>query len=108
MDNINIAKDVRPGCVLLTVTGAVSSYTYGEFESRVHGALKENHVVLDLSGVTAMSSSGLGVLISAYDEGLKYQRRLCILNPSESVRRAIELTGFSEMFTVIKSLDELD
>ncbi len=35
MDNINIAKDVRPGCVLLTVTGAVSSYTYGEFESRV-------------------------------------------------------------------------
>ncbi|WP_245522160.1 STAS domain-containing protein [Treponema paraluiscuniculi] len=55
-----------------------------------------------------MSSSGLGVLISAYDEGLKYQRRLCILNPSESVRRAIELTGFSEMFTVIRSLDELD
>ena len=64
-------------------------------------------ITLDLSRVSNLSSSGLGVLMAALDDGEAQGNKLYIMKPSEVVRLAIESTGFSEMFTVIYSLTEV-
>ncbi len=107
MDNLIILESLDSKYLLLTVEGTINSYTYGDFEKKIYSAIKNSNVVLDLAKVTNMSSSGLGVLMSAYDDGQESGHSIFILNPSEVVRLAIDSTGFSDMFKVIHSIDEI-
>lgn len=107
MENISIVEKNGPNYSLLEVSGTVNSYTYTEFQTKVYALIKETNLVLDLSRVTNMSSSGLGVLMAAFDDGEELGNKLYIMKPSEVVRLAIESTGFSDMFTVIYSLTEV-
>ena len=107
MENLIISKTSVKDALLLDVEGTINSYTYNEFEEQVYSAIKQDDVVLNLAEVTNMSSSGLGVLMSAYDDGKENGHNIFILNPSDIVRLAIDSTGFSDMFKIIRSLDEL-
>ena len=107
MEHISIIEKTGSNYALLEVSGTINSYTYTEFQTKVYALIKETNLVLDLSRVTNLSSSGLGVLMSALDDGEANGTKLYIMKPSEVVRLAIESTGFSEMFTVIYSLTEV-
>lgn len=107
MENISIAEKSGSNYTLLEIAGTINSYTYTEFQVKVYSLIKKGNLVLDLSRVTNLSSSGLGVLMAALDDGEENGNRLYIMKPSEIVRLAIESTGFSELFTVIHSLTEV-
>jgi anti-sigma B factor antagonist len=107
MENISITEKTGSNYALLEVSGTINSYTYTEFQAKVYSRIKETNLVLDLSRVTNLSSSGLGVLMSALDDGEESGHKLYVMKPSEVVRLAIESTGFSEMFTIIYSLTEV-
>jgi anti-anti-sigma factor len=107
MENLEIKEEQKDNCILLTILGNLNSYTYGLFEEKIYAAIKKADVVLDMGNVSNMSSSGLGVLMSAHDDGEDVGNEIYILNPSEIVRLAIDSTGFSDMFKVIHSLDEV-
>ena len=107
MDHLNITE--RPGetHVLLEIIGTVNSYTYTEFQQRVYGIIDARNLVLDMSRVSGLSSSGLGVLMSAVETGQETGHRMYIMNPSEIVRMAIDSTGFPDMFPIIRSVNEV-
>ncbi|PIE97760.1 MAG: anti-sigma F factor antagonist [Treponema sp.] len=107
MENLIITEEKKGNCILLVIEGNLNSYTYGEFEEKIYSAIKEDDVVLDLNKVTNMSSSGLGVLMSAHDDGEEAGHSIYVLNPSDIVKLAIDSTGFADMFKVIKSVDEV-
>lgn len=107
MENISIIEKTGSNYALLEVSGTINSYTYTEFQAKVYSLIKVTNLVLDLSRVTNLSSSGLGVLMSALDDGEEAGFKLYVMKPSEVVRLAIESTGFSEMFTVIYALTEV-
>ena len=107
MENISIVEKSGPNYALLEVAGTINSYTYTEFQAKVYALIKQTNLVLDLSRVVNLSSSGLGVLMAALDDGESLGNKLYIMKPSEVVRLAIESTGFSELFTVIFSLTEV-
>jgi len=107
MENISIIEKNGSNYALLEVSGTINSYTYTEFQAKVYALIKQTNLVLDLSRVSNLSSSGLGVLMSALDDGEEAGHKLYVMKPSEVVRLAIESTGFSEMFTVIYSLTEV-
>lgn len=107
MENITIVEKSGSNYTLLEVAGTINSYTYTEFQAKVYSHIKITNLVLDLSRVVNLSSSGLGVLMSALDDGAEAGNKLYIMKPSEVVRLAIESTGFSSMFTVIYSLTEV-
>lgn len=107
MENISILEKSGPNYSLLEIAGTVNSYTYTEFQKKVYALINETNLVLDLSRVTNLSSSGLGVLMAAVDDGEDAGNKLFIMNPSEVVRLAIQSTGFAELFPVITSLTEV-
>lgn len=107
MENISIVEKSGSNYSLLEVAGTINSYTYTEFQNKVYSLILRTNLVLDLSRVSNLSSSGLGVLMAALDDGEAQGNKLYVMKPSEVVRLAIESTGFSEMFTVIYSLTEV-
>ena len=107
MDNLTITEKITDSFVLLTVSGSINSYTYHEFEKKVYDLIKEHSIVLDMGRVTNLSSPGLGILMAASEDGAETGHKIYILNPSEVVKLAIASTGFSEVFPIIRSLDEV-
>ncbi len=107
MEHITIVEKSGSNYALLEVAGTINSYTYTEFEQKVYSLIKRGNLVLDLSRVTNLSSSGLGALMAALDDGEENGNKLYVMKPSEIVRLAIDSTGFSELFTVIHSLTEV-
>ena len=107
MDNLKIISSKSAKLQLLHISGAINSYTFSEFETKIFDAIKISDVVLDMSAVTHLSSSGLGVLMSANEEGEEIGHNVYIMQPSNAVKLAIDFTGFSDMFNFIHSIEEV-
>jgi anti-anti-sigma factor len=61
-------------------------------------------LVIDLSRLTFMDSSGMGTVAAAHIRALEAGRRFAIVRPPAGVRQAFDRTGLNE---VIKVTDEL-
>lgn len=107
MEDLKIVGTNNADFQLLKISGAINSYTFTEFETKIFDAIKKSDVVLDLSSVSHLSSSGLGVLMSATEEGEEVSHKIHILKPSNVVKMAIDSTGFSDMFSFINDIEDL-
>ncbi|MCA9918008.1 MAG: STAS domain-containing protein [Anaerolineales bacterium] len=87
---------------LVTVTGRIDSSNASEFE----GGLKDltsngrTNLVLNLSGVTYMSSAGLRALVSTLKECKKRSGDMRLASPSERVGEVLTLAGLDSLFQV--------
>ena len=66
-------------------------------ESCVHNVL-----VLDLSELRFMDSTGLGIIATSYRRMRRGGRRLIIASPTRAVRRIFQLTGMLERLEVVE------
>jgi anti-anti-sigma factor len=81
-----------------------SSALVREVETAVRSG--RNCVVIDLSGVTHMDSTGLAALIEAHHLTHARRGRLALVTGSESVRRTIEVRGLDRLFVIKPSRDD--
>lgn len=107
MDHLSLSERRLDSCVMVEAVGTVNSYTYSAFQQKVHGLIRLDHLVLDMSRVSNLSSAGLGVLMSAAELGQDNGKKLYIMNPSEIVRLAIDSTGFPDLFPYVRSASEV-
>lgn len=107
MENLIINESEVSGCLLLTVEGTVNLYTSSDFEKKVYSAIKDRDVILDLSKVNTLASSGIGVLMTAHSDSEENGHKMYILNPAKDVKMALDTTGFSDVFNIIHSVDEI-
>ena len=54
-------------------------------------------VVADLADVTFLDSAALGALINAYQHADTTGRRFAVRNPTQAVRRILEITGVLDL-----------
>jgi anti-anti-sigma factor len=64
-------------------------------------------LVVDLSGLSFMDSSGMGVIAAAQARAVEAGRRIVFVRPPYTVRRAFELSGFDDVITVVDDLDAI-
>lgn len=85
---------------LVVVSGRVDSSTSTELDEVLQTRLDEgrSNLVLDLSEVHYMSSSGLRSLVSALRESKKKGGDVRIASPSERVREVLGLAGLDSLF----------
>lgn len=63
-------------------------------------------LVIDLSKVTFMDSSGLGALVGAHRKARLFQGRLTVVATSSSLLRLLTITGLDRVLTVVPSVEE--
>lgn len=107
MENLQIIERPAKNYTLLKVVGVVNSYTHTEFQKPVYEAINEGSLCLDMEDVVRLSSAGLGVLMTSLDIARESGHSLYIYNPSRVVKKALDSTGFTDLFTVIYSLEEI-
>ncbi|MEQ8238041.1 STAS domain-containing protein [Fulvivirga sp.] len=62
--------------------------------------------VVDISGLRYINSSGIGVLITILTKFRNKGGELCLLNPSESVKKLLIITKLNAIFTIEENEDK--
>lgn len=60
------------------------------------------HLILDLSGVDFMDSSGLGLILGRYNNAKKNGKEFSVINPSHSAERILSAAGASRIIKIIR------
>ncbi|MBN9100791.1 MULTISPECIES: STAS domain-containing protein [unclassified Pseudonocardia] len=97
----------QPGTVLLDVHGEVDTLTAPPLEQALSDLLAEqeaDRLVVDLSGVTFLASSGLAVLIRAAHRAADRRLRLRLVTASRAVRRPLQITGSEQLFDMYEDV----
>lgn len=101
-------EQLADGRALIVVRGEVDIYT----APRLHEALDAGiaagvrHLVVDLSEVTFIDSTTLGVLIGATKRLDSRDGALAIVCPHEKIRRVFQITGLDQVLAMHASRDE--
>ncbi len=64
------------------------------------------NVIIDISAVRYINSSGIGVLITLLTKVRNKGGELCLINPSESVRKLLIITKLQAIFKVYDTIPE--
>lgn len=64
------------------------------------------NVVIDISDVRYINSSGIGVLITLLTKVRNKGGELCLINPSESVQKLLIITKLQAIFKVFESVTD--
>lgn len=107
MEQLAITEKRGANYILHELTGTCNSYTVGELQTKVFEEIKSNNVVLDLSQVVSIDSTGMGMLFAAFNEGLESGYKLYLMNMSFAAQNTVKETGFLEAFNVIQAVTEV-
>ena len=66
----------------------------------------EGHVLLDLSKINYIDSTGIGELVAYLGRYAENNRRLVLVNPSDRIRKLLAIAQLEELFTIYDDLDE--
>jgi anti-anti-sigma factor len=102
------AKSLDEYIQLIAVEGELDLSSSSELRRRVEVALRQgrNCIVLDLSEVTHMDSTGLASLIAAHQLTSERRGRLALVITSEPVRRTVEVRGLDRLFTITPTRED--
>lgn len=105
---MKVTRETHASAALFIVEGQVDMHTSPELRGQLRGALEDsaNPVVVDLTSVSFIDSSGLATLIEALQATAKYGGclRLCGLSPE--VRNLFELSKLTSIFDLRDTRDE--
>ena len=107
-DTLSVTKSKSDTFLLCTIEGIIGDNNCRELQRRIRSSACSTTVVIDLSKVPSLSSTGLGALISLIEYAQEAERCFYLMNPSTAVRLLIDSTGFPELFPIIKGLDEIE
>jgi anti-sigma B factor antagonist len=94
------------GAVVVSLVGELDLYNAHAVRDRLAAATSDGseRLVVDLSGVTFIDSTGLGVLLEARSR-LANRRGFLVVAPGMEARRALEISGLDRHFGVHETLD---
>lgn len=96
--------------IVLAVTGEVDAYTAGDLDAPLSvlyspDAVAPELVVVDLSEVQFLDSTGLGVLVKALKRSRESGTMLRLVVAEDRILRVFSLTGLDEVMEIYPTLD---
>jgi anti-sigma B factor antagonist len=109
MPPFSAEREARGTAVRLVLTGDLDLATAAEGEAAIIAA-EENQpplLILDLSELEFMDSTGLRVVISAASRARDDKRRLVLVKGPEVIQRVFEITRLAERLDMVDSVDDV-
>lgn len=96
------------GRAVVAIRGDLDLFTAPRLHDALVGSLElgARHVLADLTDVTFIDSTALGVLIRAAKELRAAGGELDLVCPNQDIRRLVQLTGLDSVFILYTSLQE--
>jgi anti-sigma B factor antagonist len=94
--------------IVLRVVGEIHATTAPQFSERLNAAISEGRtgVVLDLTGVEFIDSTGLSVLLNGLRRVTRVRGAMVIACANPTVLRLFEITKLDSTFDIVPDCDE--
>lgn len=101
---------LREGVGLVELEGEVDLATAPAFKADIERLLADGYVdvVVDLTRVTFIDSTALGVLIGSVRRLREREGRLVLVADGFAVMRPLTLTGLDRVFTIVSTREEAE
>ena len=98
---LGITEQFRDNWVLLQINGEIDMATGPELRQRIVQYVQEGHahIIIDLTEVDFIDSTGLGVLIGGLKRTRSHDGDLQCIGLSESLKEMFKLTGLDAVLT---------
>jgi anti-sigma B factor antagonist len=98
-EQATFCRSDEPDAARLHVSGEIDLAVAGSFASAMKALVDAGRptVIVDMQGVTFFNSTGIGVLCDAAESARRREVAL-VVEPSDHVRRTLEITGLTEIF----------
>ena len=98
--SLDVTTEARDGITLVILGGELDIYTVGELPLTTSRASipAARPLVIDLTDVTLLDSSGLGALVSLLNRARAGEGQLGLICPHRRLRRVFEITGLRRAF----------
>ena len=102
---VNVSE--RDGRTILAVEGEIDAYTAPKLQSALDETIPERatDVVVDLSQVGFLDSTGLGALVSGLNRAREHDGDLALVVATDRVRRIFEISSLTELFALHETLE---
>lgn len=107
MEQLQLKEKTGANYCLFELSGDLNSYTASEFQEKVYSNIQNTNVVIDLSQILSIDSTGVGIIMAGFNDGEEYGHKFYLMNPSPAARTALEETGFDSIFPYIHSVAEI-
>ncbi len=102
---INYSIEEREGAKIVNLAGVLCLATEKEFISLVESLVATNNVIINISGVSMVTSSGVRALMELSHFARQKKRRVMILGASDNLQRLINATESYDLL-LINSVEE--
>jgi anti-anti-sigma factor len=92
------------GCTVFELRGYIDAHTVIEFEKAVNAFMDNGGraVILEISGLSYISSAGIGAMMGVARKLDKLGGSLVLLNPTEKVFSILHNLGFTKIFKIAR------
>ncbi len=107
-ENVFVDKKRVEGMSLLSIEGIIKLGESAEFlAENLKRILEkdEGHVLLDLSKINYIDSTGIGELVGYLGRFRNRGRQLILINPSDRIRKLLAVAQLDQLFSIYDSLD---
>ncbi len=96
------------GCAVVVASGEVDLCTSPALSEALEEAARtSDRIIIDLTRVTFLDSSGMAAMVGALNRNHHRQRgTFCLVGPSGLVLRALQITDLIKLFPIYDSLDD--
>ena len=107
--NVEISTEKIASAVVIRLKGDVDMNTSPDVRSALGDLFKQGGakaLLINLSGVRYMDSSGIATLVEAMQNCMKQGMRLRLVEPSPPVRDVFELARLASVFEIFATMNE--
>lgn len=104
----NLTEDQREGVFILRIKGKLDAISSPIAEKRIFDIIEsgQEKVLLDLGGVTYLSSGGMRMLLSTTKRLRSLSGKLCVCNMALNVLDVLKMSGFDHVLDLFQSEED--
>jgi stage II sporulation protein AA (anti-sigma F factor antagonist) len=106
---VELTANITGNILICRVKGELDHHTAEEFRTFVDYNMENNpvkHLLLDLTHLSFMDSSGIGALIGRYKKVSSTGGRVMVANENKQVSRVFEISGIYEIIKSYSSISK--
>lgn len=103
--------ETTKNALLVRLAGEIDQYAAAELKTRIDLEIRcsaKKNIIMDLSLVTMMDSSGIGLIVGRYKTAQSLGGNLAVCGASATIEKVINLSGIRKVIECFESAEEAD
>lgn len=106
---MKVSSEQRKNYILISVKGTLSIENISPFETLINKCVEQkSHILIDLSDLTFIDSSSLGIIVVYYTKSEKNNRQFALLNINSDIMQMFKITGLDKRIRIFDNLEDAE